>query len=286
VTLAAFLKAGSVAQLSTAVPDEKLLLARSWQELDSLLAARPVNVAVLDPGASGSIDLPPVIRLLRKYGSVPFLAYVPLTEQHFTAIAALSTHGLADAIVHPADDRRICKTIETLSRTKLVRELLGSLEIGIGAFSPGLAAAVQDLFERPNRYETGADIAASARTAVKTVYRDFQAAGIGTPKKLVTVAKLLCGYAYLSTSHLSIREVRRKAGYSHQRVFVEHSHKVFGCAPSDLRGADRDEVVRSLLDWFYKPGAQSIGRKSGASRVDRAARSTHGAITPTILRSV
>jgi hypothetical protein len=150
------------AHIKTALPNENLLLAHSWQDLDSVLAARPVSVAVLDPSASGWIDLPAVIGLLRKYPSLPFLAYVSLTEQNFKAIATLSNYGLADANVHPADDRRFCKTIEPLFRTRLVREFLGTLEIALGTLSRGVIRAVQDLFERPHGYETGPDIAASA----------------------------------------------------------------------------------------------------------------------------
>jgi len=260
VTLAAFLQMDCAAHVKTAVPNENLLLAHSWQELDSILATRSVSVAVLDPSASGWIDLTAVISLLRKYPSLPFLAYVSLTEQNFRAIATLSNHGLADAIVHPADAQRFCKTIETLSRTRLVREFLGPLEVALGTLSPGVLRALQDLFERPHRYETGADIAASARTPAKNVYRDFQNADLGTPKKLVTVAKLLCGYAHLKNSRLSIKEICVKLGYPHPRVFSEHTTNVFACRPSSLRNADDDEV-KSLLDWFYKPCGRSIGRK-------------------------
>lgn len=260
MTLAAFLQTDFAVHIKATVPTENLVLAHSWQELDSVLAVRPVSVAVLDPGASGRIDLAAVIGLLRKYPSLPFLAYVPLTEQSFRAVATLSNYGLADAILHPADEQRLSKMIETLSRTRLVREFLGTLEIALGTLHPDVLRAVQDLFERPHRYETGADIAASARVPAKNVYRDFQAVDLGTPKKLVTVAKLLCGYAYVKNSRLSIKEICVKLGYSHTRVLAEHTAKVFGCRPSSLRSADDDEIVKSLLDWFYKPSGRSIGR--------------------------
>lgn len=260
MTLAAFLHSDFAAHIRKSVPNENLFFAHSWQELDSLLSVRAVSVAVLDPSASGRTDLAAVIGLLRKYPSLPFLAYVPLTEQSFRAIATLSEFGLADAILHPADEQRLCKAIEMLSRRRLVREVLGTLEITLGTLNPNLQRAVRDLFERPHRYATGADIAASAQIPTKTVYRHFQVAALGTPKQLVTVAKLLCGYSHLRNSSLSISEISIKLGYAHPRIFADHVAKVFRRGPSRLRLADDDEIVKSLLDWFYKPAGKSIGR--------------------------
>ena len=268
MTLAAFLPRAFAVHVRTTVPNEQVLFAQSWQELDSLVALSSVNVGILDPSASGAPEIATVIALIRKHPSVPLLAYVPLTEQSFRAVATLSKYGLADAIVHPSDEKRLGNAIDTCGRTSLIRELLGTLEVALAKLSPEVLRAVQDLFERPKRYETGADIARSARTPIKNVYRDFQAADLGTPKKLVTVAKLLCGYCYLRSSSNSIRGICRKLGYSRPQIFAEYSSKVFGCYPSSLRTADDVEVVRSLLDWFYKPSGKSIGRATPSDPTD------------------
>jgi AraC-like DNA-binding protein len=226
-------------------------------------------VVVLDPSASGSLDVTAVIDLLRKHPSVPFLAYVSLAPHNLKAVATLSRHGLADVIVHPVDDRVLCATVEACSKTRLVGGLLGMLEIAIAKLSPSVCRAVQDLFKRPNRYETGADIAISAGIGVKSVYRDFQAAHLGTPKKMVTVAKLLYGYSHLLNSRLSMAEISVKLGYSSPRIVADHSGKVFGCRLSSLRNASEDEVVMALLDWFYRPCGRRLGRREAHSSMHR-----------------
>jgi AraC-like DNA-binding protein len=77
---------------------------------------------------------------------------------------------------------------------------------------------------------------------------------LGTPKKLVVVAKMLRAYHHFKNSDLLFAQVSTLVGFSRVRAFVDHATHIFGCRPSNLRAEpDSQEIVRALLDWLYKP---------------------------------
>jgi len=254
MALGAFLPTSSAEHVRAAIRNEELLLARSWAELDGLIRRHSLNAALVDPAADGSTKIQEVVGLLRKYPSTLLVAYVPLSASTFKAVFELSTHGLSRVVVHSPRQDELRKTIELISASGLTKEFLGAIEASLGRLKPVLLRAVLELFDRPHRFESAADISLQAQTGLRDTYRSFYSAKLGTPKKLVTIAKLLRGYAYLRHSQDTIQSVSDKLGYSDARIFKEHVSTVFGCSPSRLRTCERgNAVVMQLLEWFYKP---------------------------------
>jgi AraC-like DNA-binding protein len=233
---------------------ESLRLARSWTELDSMIDDSIVRAAIIDPAADGSMKINAVARLFKRHTGVPTVAYVPLSGRNFKAIFMLSRIGLSEALVHPVRQDHFWQVIERVSSGKPPKDFLSFMAISRVNLPPSLALAVRDMFERPERYETATDIALQARFPVKRVYRSFQAAKLGTPKRLLTAAKVLRAYGYLRGRRYKVDEARVKVGYSDSRIFAEHVRAIFGCTPSSLRAEpNQQEVLRQALEWFCKP---------------------------------
>lgn len=256
--LATFLPVRSAYHVQATVGRENVLHSRSWVELESLLAKQRVTAVLVDPAVDSVSSTNEALRFLREYPSIPFLAYVSLNARTFSSVARLSKHGLADAVLHPADEQALLGAIEKASANSLVREFVGAFEASLGKLPPQLVSAIRDLFERPHRYELGTDIALQAGTAPAKVRLSMKAAKLGPAQKFVILAKLLRGYSYLRNSELTVQIVCRKLGYSDRRVFGMHTQAVFACSPSQLRGvADQGEIVKALLEWLYKPSQRN-----------------------------
>lgn len=260
MTLAAFLPKSAAEHVESALPSEEILFGRSWKELDAIIGQPLVTVAMIDPGADGTPNKSAVINLMARHPAVSFMAYVSLTNSNLKATADLSRHGLASAILHPLGDslNRFWSILDHLSANPIVRGFLGTIEPALGRLPHPTVRAVQDLFERPHRYQAAADLALQSGMTVREVYRDFESAKLGTPKKLVTAAKVLRGFGYVKRSRFTVSEITRKIGFSNPRVFGEHTRAIFGCRPSELRADwDIDEIVRQVLEWFYRPSERT-----------------------------
>lgn len=261
--LATFLPVSSADHVQTTVGRESVLHSRSWGELESLLARQSITAVLVDPAADGVGDTNTVLKFLKKHLSVPFLAYVALKADTFARVAKLSKHGLAGAILHPADERTLLNAVEKVSANSLAREFVGPFEASLGKLPPPVVEAIRDLFEQPQRYQFATDIALESGTTPAKVNRHMKSAELGSAQKLLILAKLLRGYSYLRNSELTVEGVSRKLGYSDRRAFGTHTQDVFGCSPSRLRDvADRGEIVKASLEWFYKPSQRHTFVKS------------------------
>jgi AraC-like DNA-binding protein len=263
--VAALLPEDACAAIRHALPEAQVLVAWSWEELTRVVESCRVASIVIDPLISGGEDLAPAISLLRRFPTVTTLAYVSLSPQNFRAIARLGRMGLYEAFLHPLPDagRRLRTLHDQLASETLVANFLGTLGPAAGRLPPNVVRAVTDLFWRPHRYKTAADLAAQSDVIPRHLYRDFESVRLGSPRKLVIAAKVLRAYGYLRLPHLSVEAVSEKLGYETVRILARHTDEIFGCCPSTLRKeCDGEEVVRHLLEWFYKPAMRPDRRRS------------------------
>jgi len=209
---------------------------------------------VVDPTADGTVD--EAAKILRSHPLIPFFAYVPLTPAGLRSVFHLSKHGLEDAFICGAADvdRKWQKAIEIVSGGRLAFALLRAMETRIAQLPFQLNRTLIDIFERPHRYDCVTDIARHAGISVRSLYRNFERTGLGSPRKMLTVAKLARGYSLLVSSASQLGRVCHTLSYSRPQLFSETVAEVFDCSPSNLRrDSNADEVVLHLLEWLYKP---------------------------------
>jgi AraC-like DNA-binding protein len=225
-------------------------------QLESRLATPGIELVLVDPSADGTMNVGAIARILNRNLPVPVVAYVTLTNENLKAVMQLYKYGLSEALLHPFSEKRLPfrEFANRCAGNRVAYGFLGLFQNRLMRLEPRLVGALMDLFERPHRYDTAADIGRESALSPKRVYRALTKAQLGTPKKLVIAAKILRGYAYLRETRGPIRSVSEKLGYGMPRSFSEQTFEILGCSPSRLRkDPNAAEVITKVMEWLYKP---------------------------------
>ena len=261
MTVAAFLPARLLTHVKHVFTDEpELLVASSWQELEAFIRRKPVSVVILDPSADGIMNISAVAGLLKRYPSLPLIAYVTLNAPAFNAVAQLGRMGLEDVVLHHFDDapERFRERVEQVEGNALTRSVIDAISDRLKQLPRKLSVAVENLFEQPHRYMSALDLGMEAAIAIVSVYRNLETAQLGSPKRLVIAAKVLRGFGYLRDPGYSVLDVSIKLGYKSARIFSQHWVSVFGVTPARVRTRLTDEAaIESVLRWLRAPGDDS-----------------------------
>jgi AraC-like DNA-binding protein len=257
LSVAAFLPLRLLAHVQHVFADEPdLLVASSWEELESLIRRKPVSAVILDPSADGTMKVHAVAGLLKRYPSLPLIAYVTLNAPAFNAVAQLGRLGLEDVVLNRFDDapERFRDRVEQVQGNALVHTVIEAISDRLGQLPRQLSVTVENLFDQPHRYASALDLAMEAGIAVVSVYRNLDAAQLGSPKRLVIAAKVLRGFGYLRDPGYSVLDVSVKLGYKTARIFSQHWVSVFGVTPARVRTRLTDDAaVESVLRWLGTP---------------------------------
>jgi AraC-like DNA-binding protein len=253
------------------------LVATSWQELESFIRRKPVNVVILDPSADGTLNVGAVAGLLKRYPSLPLIAYVTLHAPAFKAIAQLGRLGLEDVVLHHFDDapERFRERVEQVQGNSLTHRVIEELNGSLRMLPRQLFVTIENLFQQPHRYTSALDLAMEG-VAIVSVYRNLDAAHLGSPKRLLIAAKVLRGFGYLRDPGYSVLDVSIKLGYKTARIFSHHWVSVFGLTPARARNRlTDDDAVGHVLRWIQGAGDDSTlqdSDKPSALRVNHRRR--------------
>lgn len=254
MSVAAFLPERLLTHVRHVFADEpELFVASSWLELDSIIRRKPVSVVILDPAADETMNVSAVEGLLKRYPSLPLIAYVTLHAPQFSAVAQLGRMGLREVVLHRFDDapEGFRERVERLRANTLTHEVLSSLRRRLAELPRQLTVTVENLFEEPHRYGSALDLAMEAGIAIVSVYRNIDWARLGSPKRLLIAAKVLRGFGYLRDPGYSVLDVSLKLGYKSARIFSQHWVSVFGLNPARVRTRLSDQAaIESVLTWL------------------------------------
>jgi len=253
MTVAALLPPRLFRHLEFVLGRERPLVAESWEELEALIQASPVSVAIVDPSMDEAGGIGRIQAILIDYPSIQVIAYVSVTATAFRAIAELSRAGLKHVIMYSVDDspERFMAMLDTVRASPLTLRLLAAFRPSLSKLPISLKRAVEDMFAEPQQYGNAADIAAKANVPIVRLYRALRSAGVASPKKLLVAAKLLRAYGDLGDPGHSIRRVSMRLGWKYTRVLFDHTFDVFGMSPARVRGQmTDDEVVARLMEWM------------------------------------
>jgi len=261
LSVAAFLPARLLTHVKHVFADEaELFVASSWQELESFIRRKPVSVVILDPSADGIMNVSAVAGLLKRYPSLPLIAYVTLNAPAFNAVAQLGRMGLEDVVLHHFDDvpERFRERVEQVEGNALTHSVIEAISDRLKQLPRQLSVTVENLFDQPHRYMSALDLGMEAGIAIVSVYRNLDTAQLGSPKRLVIAAKVLRGFGYLRDPGYSVLDVSIKLGYKSARIFSQHWVSVFGVTPARVRTRlTDDEAIESVLRWLRDPGDDS-----------------------------
>jgi AraC-like DNA-binding protein len=254
VRVAIFLPTRQAAQIRAAMDNhDQLWVADSWEGLEALVKLEPLSAVVFNPASDGTMDSVRARDLIRKYASVPFIAYVPIDAAFVGGIAHMSNDGLQDVVVYRSDDSpsRFRRTLERASSVPQVSILIDALQPWLRRLPQPLVDVLMDDLYQPHKYASAEDIAAGANMTLSALYRSFRNARLNSPKNFVVCARAFRGYIYLRNVRSSIRDVALKLGYTHPRIFAHHIECVLGECPSRLRHSlDDAKAVARIVAWM------------------------------------
>jgi len=272
----AVLRSEAFTQISHALPNGDFRHASDPKELLEAIPADSWDAIVVDPTLTGNALT--LAALTHERLRVPVFAYIPATPSNLRCVLELAQNGLAGAFVQgfAPDARRLLATLAGLGHRQTAHTVLANLESNLGHLPKTLAPIIQDVFERPWRYEHVNDIACEAHISVRAVYRAFSQARLGTPKKLLRAARILAVYTALRGEDASVCSVSHNARYSSQKTLRKHVRSIFCATPSSLRHvADQNEVLMHVFEWLYKAQPRSptkegpINKKGGTAGSSR-----------------
>lgn len=114
------------------------------------------------------------------------------------------------------------------------------------------------LFREPTYFQNALDLASSTRLSRRSLYRQFEDAGLASPRMLVLGARLLRGYALLRNPGHSLESIAHTLRFPSQRAFSERMREVIGeLAFSVRRRVPQDEFLQRLEQRLY-PGQRQV----------------------------
>jgi AraC-like DNA-binding protein len=244
------------------------LVAKTWDEIDTILQSKPVSVAVIDPSSDRPDRELELEQLMRSYPSLPVIAYLPLTAQAFGAVAHLAEKGLRHVVLYSHDDQdvKFLSLIDQVQTSPLTTRLLDELRPELAMLPLRLAKAVETLFAQPHLFPNAQDLSRVSAIPLVRSHRALRNAGFATPKRIFISAKLLKAYSYLGDPAHSVNAVAKKLGYRHKRILADHSNDLFGLNPSRLHAYMTEEqaierVLASIRIGEGGKGSSGDGQK-------------------------
>jgi AraC-like DNA-binding protein len=214
-----------------------LIAAGGWADLKARILERIPDAIVVDPLASGDARVDVIEEIHRELPSLPIVVYTALSAPSMRAIHHLGRIGIEHVVLNRFEDerRRFLDLLERVPGQALSDDMLRSLAPELARLPIAMVRAVEQLFRSPARFRTTRDLAVSAGTIQRTLYRQLEAAGIHSPRLLVAAARLLRAYALLRDPARQIKEVATKVGYHSHYQLTQHMRTMTGYTPRSVR---------------------------------------------------
>lgn len=269
--IAAFLPPLLLAHLRVVVGDaHNIHSVDGWEELGFLVHHSSVDIAVVDPGADGLVRVTEIRSLLEHYPTLPIVLYTVLSPLALKALVELARYGAQQVVLHRFDDSpaKFLSVLERQPGSTLSGLLLEELSEPLAVLPKTLARAVERMFKRPGQFFGVPDLASAAQMPRRTVYRCFEAAGLASPRIVVTGARLLRAYSYMREPGHSLLDVATKLGYSQEQLRRSMVEMV-GQTPVRVRsGVDAEQFVGILALHLYPGGGGARGPGRPQSKED------------------
>ena len=193
--------------------------------------------------------------MLERYPTLPVVLYTALTPQTLRALIELARYGSQQVVLHRFDDspKTFLNVLEQQPGSTLSHLMLEKLATPVGALPGTLARAVERMFKRPGQFFGVPDLASAAQMPRRTMYRQFRAVGLASPRMMVTGARMLRAYSYMREPGHSLTDVASKLGYTPEqlrRSMVE----LVGQTPVRVRTLLEPEQFVGLLAVHLYPG--------------------------------
>lgn len=244
------------------VPGDRYLDARSWDDLSDIASARLADLAVIDPAALGHSAIGAATGFASAFPVLPILVYTVASPTTAETLMKLREHGVSHALLHPYEGSpaTVRKKLQHTRRDHLVDFFLERLSGRLELLPAPLGSTIRRMFAKPEQFSAANDLALDAGLPQSAVYRSLHKAGLGSPKGIFIVARLLNAYSRLSHSENSVGGVAEQLGYVNPRVLGLHSRAALGVTPRRLRHLSQNELTEKLYVWTISRPSQARAR--------------------------
>ena len=228
-------------------------------ELTEFARRTYADVAVVDPGIPSLVTVEQLASLMAALPSLPIVPYTSLTAVGMKAIADLAPYGISKVVLYRVDDAppRFLDVLRARSGDPLTAAVLRQLEPVLERLSGSVAVGLRVLVEQPHQFFGVHDLAKAAGVTPRTLYRQFEIAGLATPRLVVLGARLLRAYVFLRDPAHVASDVVSKLGFSSRQQFSRVLSEVTGFTPREVQRRPDDAlfVERLIAAMAPAPGA-------------------------------
>ena len=238
-------------------------------ELTEVVRTQLIDSVLVDPGSPSMMSVSDVVAFLHAFPSLPVIPYTSLSAAAMKAIGELAPHGIAQVLIHRVDDSpaRLLYALRSRQVDPLARAVLLRLEPKLAQLSGRVRPAVERLFREPQAFFAVGDLADSAGVNVRTLYRQFETAGLASPRLVVLCARMLRGYLWLREPAHASSDVVHKLGFSSRQQFARVLSRLAGVTPREVqRRPDDERFAARMVALLATPAPASDEGEAGVSR--------------------
>jgi AraC-like DNA-binding protein len=254
--LATLLRPRALSRVRTAVGREHhVATANSWDGLEGVIRALPIDVAVVDPRHDGRSGIEPLFAIRRAYASLPLLLYTRPSPETMQDIVELGRTGSHQLLIEGYEDdtARIRNQLMTMVQPELETRVIAMLEPMLRRLPAAAARAITQLFLVPQEFGSVEDLAHSAGMPRRTFDRRLHAAGLPPAHTLLVAARVLRAFVYARDPGYELADVACKMGYSDPCILTRHIRAAMGELPSAWRRTATSESVLLRLQHLLLP---------------------------------
>lgn len=230
-------------------PGHSVTAVASSVEMTEAAKRRAVDVVLIDPAMSAIISVGEIIAFRRSFPSLPIIPYTSMSASAMRAIADLAPHGISKVILHRVDDspQRLLDMLRSRPMDALTPRVLALLDPELMRLSPKVRSGVMRLFEEPQAFLGVEDLARAAQVTSRTLYRQFDAAGLAPARRMVLGVRILRAYVWLRDPAGAAQDVVRKLGFSSRQQFSRQFTWATGLTARAVRAAAQDDLIVDRL---------------------------------------
>ena len=226
-----------------------LTVAQDWTSLRELVRSGPAELLVVDPSWRSDLGVTEIRQLRDRHPSIPIVVYTTLSPGAMRAVVELARAGVQDVVLHRIEDEpeRFLTLLEGARGNTLGERLLEEIARPLSRLPPATTEAVKRLVLRPEETRGVPGLAASVGVPIRTLYRQFEHAGLASPRMLHEAARLLRAFGYLQDPKCYVEEAAARLGYRTPRAMNRHFRAATGLTGSLVRDSLSPEQMIALL---------------------------------------
>lgn len=242
----------------------RLLLARSGEELGTIMRTTLVDGVIVDLGSSGD-EANHGLALAREFPSIPFVGIAPLRGADGPLLCDAAKHEFADVVTEGVDDGVLRALMGPVMFSTRFASALREPPPALGLDAPLQRLAWRNVISHGGRPLRTGDLAAALGVTREHLSRSFAAAGAPNLKRVIDLVRLLAAAELSKNPGYDVRDVARVLGFASASHLSSTSQRIVGTKPASLARLRAIDIV----DRFSQGRGRSRGACDDSGRTPR-----------------